>query len=229
MHYDEVEFDSRVIVHTHQGDVHGTALAKTPADEGRSSDSVLVAYDNGASCEHLADALSPLDPAEDFRDPDTLPRLWRRDWGWLFWRGGRRWWAYKLVDAWRVIEWKDDEDAEGELLVLDKGTRAEAIDAAIEIIDTRRAMTFHREVMPSIKGGASNDHLTGDGWEVWPVSEFRHEVAYCGDLTGALDLTAEGWSVTQYDVDEVAYELWQGVASIEAAAALVRSLLPFAE
>ncbi|MET9429789.1 hypothetical protein [Streptomyces sp. NPDC003036] len=233
MLFNEIENDERVIATTPRGETYGTALATVPADRSPSGrDVVLVAFDKGGKWRSLdAASLSPLAPEQDPRDPGAAPRMWRRDMGWLFWRGGRAYLAYHLIDAWRVIEWHDDADADAWLVTRDQRTRRDAVADAIEKIDARNAMQWHTRAMPSLLGGELPEGLNGEGWEVWPVPGpvVRHEVAYYGDLVGAVELHPEGWTVIEYNADREAFEVSHGVPHIERAAMLVHASLPFAE
>ncbi|MFD9879978.1 hypothetical protein ACFWZT_00750 [Streptomyces alboflavus] len=227
----DVEPDMRVTVTTPHGTTRGTVLTTLPAD-ANTAERVRVAYDRGGKWRDLdATTLTPLAPEQDPRDPDGPPRVWRWDMGWLFWRGGRPYLAYHLIDAWRVIEWFDDPEREGWLVAHDERTRAEAIATAVEKVDARAIMRFRKDVMPSMRGGEAPAGLTGDGWEVWRVagSRARYEIAYDGGLKGWIELRPEGWAVVELGVDDDEYELWLGVPHSERAAMLLRSMHPFAE
>ncbi|MFC8495318.1 hypothetical protein ACFUJU_31915 [Streptomyces sp. NPDC057235] len=233
MLFTEIQNDERVIATTPRGTAHGTVLAAIPADRNPSGrDVVLVALDKGGKPRTFAPAsLSPLTPEQDPRDPDAAPRMWRRDTGWLFWRGGRAYLAYFLIDTWRVIEWHDDPDAYARLISQDHRTRQGTVAEAIEKIDARLAMHWHTRAMPSLRGGELPDGLSGEGWEVWrvPGPMDRHEVTYYGDLVGAVELHPAGWAVVEYNADGEAFPVSYGVPHIERAAMLVHASLPFAQ
>ncbi|MFH8885707.1 hypothetical protein [Streptomyces californicus] len=124
----------RVVATTPRGEIAGTVANKvvsTLATEPQ----IAVEYDNGKNGWHTADELAPLTLDDDERDPYALPRMHRRASGYTFWRRGTCYYAYRLIDSWRVMEWNDDADAEMPLLVMDHKTRAAAVRELIAKVD----------------------------------------------------------------------------------------------
>ncbi|ARX85645.1 hypothetical protein SMD44_05109 [Streptomyces alboflavus] len=68
---------------------------------------------------------------------EALPHLEPRERGHVFERCGRTYYVYEQIDAWRVMEWFDDESIEAELLVIDARSREEAVFGAVGLIDAR--------------------------------------------------------------------------------------------
>ncbi|MEV6329639.1 hypothetical protein [Streptomyces sp. NPDC051909] len=233
MHYDEIQPDTRVICHS-RGDVPGTVLYKRPDGFGAPEAVVCIEFDKGGVAYNYPGQLSPLSPEDDPRGgaPES-PRLTREGSGYTFWRGGHRYYVRRWAGfgAWCVTPWEEGDGERVEALAMDKRTRREALAEAVEKIDARTAMQWHRRALPSLLGGELPEGLDGEGWEVWPVPGpvVRHEVAYYGDLVGAVELHPAGWTVIEYNADGEAFPVSHGVPHVERAAMLVHASLPFAQ
>ncbi|MFF0744200.1 hypothetical protein ACFYVL_27760 [Streptomyces sp. NPDC004111] len=224
-----VEPDMRVAVTTRRGTAAGTVLEITPPSDSAPA-RVRVAYDRGGEWQDVsARALSLLDPEQDTRDPNTLPRTWRWDMGWLFWRGGQAYLAYCLDRAWCVMEWFDGPGSGR--VTSGHRTREAAIAEAVEKIDARAAMTFHKSTMPSMRDGEPPAGLKREGWEVWPSATRvnRREVAHHGELKGWIELRHSGWAMVVLNADDEEFELCTGLPHPERAAMLLRAEFPFAD
>ncbi|MEV5567575.1 hypothetical protein AB0L54_32675 [Streptomyces sp. NPDC052196] len=221
----DVRHDMRVIARTGataRSEVHGTVLSKGVGGY------VRVAYDNGDIGMHRADSLHPLDWLADKRDPEALPRLWKRAGGWLYWRGGEPYRACREEGGttWRVRPYTADVELERPI-VRGARTRAAAIAEAVARVDARRTMLFHEGTLPSLHlDGADASHLEGEGWEVCQVAEGMFEVTHGGDLVASIEQDDEGLFYVEL-LEGGGNELGRDLPSIEMAAMRVLREYPF--